>query len=254
MSMNVDELRGRISTVNATVAKLNEQRSRNQGMRETLEKQKASAIATYAEKYGVDLTQVSIEEEFARVMQDKEREVGLLEKVITCINSGDYATANQLMGTEEGQAQPIQNASQSQAVAQPQPQVQATPQSQPTVAPPQFTAPAQPPVEPAMESITPPQAPKVEVPMSGVDTLTPPPMMGVGEIPTPVAPPAGITPPVSQPTGVPNVAPPPMFGESKPTVHAQSVGLDLSGLTAPIQPVNRATDFSSILNGQPFQP
>lgn len=250
MSMNVDELRGRISTVNATVAKLNEQRSRNQGMRETLEKQKASAIATYAEKYGVDLTQVSIDEEFARVMQDKEKEVGLLERVIACINSGDYATANQLMGTGEGeQAKVAQTAPQSQAVSQPQ--VQATVQSQPVVEQPQFNTPVQPPVS---ESITPPQTPKVEVPMSGIDTLTPPPMMGVGEIPTPVAPPAGVTPPVSQPTGIPNVAPPPMFGESNPTVHAQSVGLDLSGLTAPIQPVNRATDFSSILSGQPFQP
>ena len=252
MSMNVDELRGRISTVNATVAKLNEQRSRNQGMRETLEKQRASAIASYAEKYGVDLTKVSIEEEFARVMQAKETEVALLEKVISCINSGDYATANQLMGTGEVHTEASQTVSQPQAVAQPQ--VQAPQQSQQTVAPPQFTTPAQVPVEPVRESITPPQAPKIEVPMSGVDTLTPPPMMGVGEVPTPVAPPAGITPPVSQPTGVPNVAPPPMFGESKPTVNATSVGLDLSGLTAPIQPVNRATDFSSILSGQPFQP
>lgn len=243
MSMSVDELRSRISTVNATVAKLNEQRSRNQGMRETLEKQKSSAIAVYLEKYGVDLTKVSIEEEFARVMQDKEREVTLLEKVISCINNGDYATANQLMGTEAQSQQTVtgqvQASESANAVAQSQPQPQATPQQ--TVVPPQVNIPTE-------REVAPPQMPKVDVPMSGVESLTQPPMTGVGAIPTPVA------PPISQPMGIPNVAPPPMFGTAEPAKPAPSVSLDLSGLSAPVQPVNRATDFSSILSGQPFQP
>jgi len=249
---SLEELRGRISTVNATVAKLNEQRSRNMGMRETLLSQRETAVKQYLTAYGVDLSKVSIEEEFNKVMAEKNAELTQLEGAISAINAGDYDTANKILGSEvaepanEVQTAPVQEAIASApsapSVASSEPIVPGqaemhTPPTQPQVA--QFGA-----VSPA------PQGEVAPPPTFNFQPMSEPPKMQ-----TPPAQPAGMgIAPVKAEPAEPAVAPP-------PTMHVGAVGsginlsgLDLSGLSVPLEPVNKATDFSSILGGQPFQP
>ena len=232
--MSVAELRGKIATVNATVARLNEQRVRNMGMRETLEKQKSNAMAMYLEKYGVDLSTTDIKAEFQRVMDIKEAEVNLMTEVIGCIDRGEYARANQLMGISVEETK--------SADTQPSQSNVAEPQVQQTVASPTSHAPNQ------VVS----QQPQVSAPLTGVESLVSPAVSA--PIPSVVAPPptpAVAPPPMSRidvpemPLGAPPIIP-------QVTVHGTGVGLDLSGLQMNVEAVNRATDFSGILGGQPF--
>ena len=244
--MDVTELRGKIATVNATVAKLNEQRVRNQGMRETLEKQRSESIAIYKEKYGVDLDEVDVNAEFQRVMKEKEAEVGLLSEVISCIEGGNYARANQLLGVSSSTEMQRTEEQLSQSI--PAINAEQTTVSQVSTTPNQVSTFQQTPA-----SVTPPP---VDIPMSGVDSLG---------VPLVAAPPAfpsenpsqGITPPVR--SGLSSVPQTPVGVEGstlKPAVPTSNagVGLDLSGLQFNTETVNRAVDFSSILGGNQFTP
>ena len=244
--MSVAELRSKIATVNATVARLNEQRVRNMGMRETLEKQKASSIAMYLEKYGVDLSTVDINAEYERVMGIKEAEVNLMPEVIGCIESGDYARANQLMQVSVEGAKIMEVQNNNSVVDTVAPEI-APVVNTPAVSVPTPQAPVSAPVV---------SAPQVDIPMSGIESLASPVVSapasplprGVTPPPTPaVAPPLGG---VSAPSVAPPVSAPPI---SAPTPHVGS-GLDLSGLQLNVEAVNRATDFSGILGGQQFVP
>ena len=249
--MDVTALRSKIATVNATVAKLREQRVRNMGMRETLEKQRAEAIATYKSAYGVDLSTVDINEEFNRVVAEKESEVNLLTEVIGCIENSDYARANQLLGITSETSGASEVKGDKAVVAEPQ--VQATEASS-VVAPPTVSAPSQTvvPPTPQVSGIDSLVSPPLGVPTSVPNVPTPTPSVVVQSAPTPsvVAPPPmsglGIKPEMP-------VAPPPVIG-APPTVHATGASLDLSGLQVNVEAVNRATDFSSILSGQQFIP
>lgn len=248
---SLEELRGRISTVNATVAKLNEQRSRNMGMRETLLSQREAAVKQYLTAYGVDLSKVSIEEEFNKVMAEKNAELTQLEGAISAINAGDYDTANKILGGD---------------IAEPTVEVQTTPTQEATApassAP---SAPSEPVVSGQVETYAQPTQPQVAQfgavsPAPQGEVAPPPtfnfqPMSEPPKMQTPPTPPAemGIATAKAEPAE-PAVAPP-------PTMHVGAVGsginlsgLDLSGLSVPLEPVNKATDFSSILGGQPFQP
>lgn len=246
--MSVTELRGKIATVNATASRLNEQRVRNMGMRETLEKQKADAIATYLEKYGVDLNVVNVQEEFQRVMDVKQAEVNLMTEVIACIDGGDFTRANQLLQIGVSDAKRVETS--------PSPAVVSTATEVPQVSP--IETPVSAPIQ------TPVQTPiQTSVPMSGVESLV---------APTPSVAPAPSVAPTPIQTPTPAVAPPPMSGlgavGSTPvappvappplgmptTHHAVGSGLDLSSLQVNAEVVNRATDFSSILGGQQFTP
>lgn len=243
--MSVTDLRGRISTVNATVSRLNEQRVRNMGMRETLEKQKSDAIASYLEKYGVDLNVVNVQEEFQRVMAVKQAEVDLMTEVIGCIDNGDFARANQLLniGASDTNISTPQT-TESTPVSAPQVSAVNVPVSEPV------SAPVQTPVQSG-------------VAMSGVDSLVPPtpvvPTVSNVVQPTVAPTPAVAPPPLMSGLGAvgsvpiaPPVAPPPL---GMPTTHhAVGSGLDLSSLQVNTEMVNRATDFSGILGGQPFIP
>lgn len=247
--MEVNELRKRISVVNSTVARLNEQRVKNEGMRETLEKQRSEAIKAYSEKYGVDLTTVDINEEYNRVVQAKEAEVNLLTEAISCIESGDYARANQLLGISVEGSKEVKlentgsvidtNSISSQTeipsvsapvdVAPPTPMVAPTPAVQHTV-----VAPTPQVVQPTVSIAPPPTVVSNTVPSgigAPVPTVAPPPMSGL------------------------NVPPIPTVPTSVPTPAASKMqGLDLSGLQVNAEAVNKATDFSSILNGNMFTP
>lgn len=239
--MEVNELRKRIATINSTVARLNEQRVKNQGMRETLEKQRSEAIRIYKEKYGVDLASVSVEEEFSRVMLAKEAEVTLMTEVIESIDSGNFDRANQLLkvNVEGAEAIEIHNSGVKGVVDITNIEVQTTPAVQISA--------------PAVENPT----PKVSLPVveSQIPTVSTPTVS--------VAPPPSSVPKDSVSSGVvmPSVAPPPMTGLNIPPVNTaesnasrKMQGLDLSGLQVNVDAVNRATDFSSILSGNMFTP
>ena len=242
---SLEELRGRISTVNATVAKLNEQRSRNMGMRETLLSQREAAVKQYLTAYGVDLSKVSIEEEFNKVMAEKNAELTQLEGAISAINAGDYDTANKILGGDVAEsANEVQTAT--------VPSVPNVPKSEPivTVQAEAYTQPTQPQVEQFGEVSPAPQGEVAPPPTFNFQPVSEPPKMQVQ--PTPPAE-MSVASAKAEPVE-PAVAPP-------PTMHVGAVGgsinlsgLDLSGLSVPLEPMNKATDFSSILGGQPFQP
>lgn len=247
---SLEELRGRISTVNATVAKLNEQRSRNMGMRETLLSQREAAVKQYLTAYGVDLSKVSIEEEFNKVMTEKNAELTQLEGAINAINAGDYDTANKILGGES---------------VEPAVEVQKAP-TQEVTAPAPSTVTSEPIVSGQVETYAQPTPPQVAqfgaVSSAPQGEVAPPPtfnfqptMSEPPKMQTPPTPPAGmgITPAQAEPAE-PAVAPPPTMHVGVVGSGLNLSGLDLSGLSTPLEPVNRATDFSSILGGQPFQP
>ena len=249
---SLEELRGRIATVNATVAKLNEQRSRNMGMRETLLSQREAAVKQYLTAYGVDLSKVSIEEEFNKVMTEKNAELTKLEGAINAINAGDYDTANKILGGEAVDHVAKAQTAPTQEATAPAPSVPNVPQSEPTV-PVQaetYTQPTQPQAA-QFGAVSP--APQVEVappPTFNFQPMSEPPKMQTQ--PTPPAE-MGIAPAKAEPAE-PAVAPPPTMNVGAVGSGINLSGLDLSGLSVPLEPVNKATDFSSILGGQPFQP
>lgn len=249
---SLEELRGRIATVNATVAKLNEQRSRNMGMRETLLSQREAAVKQYLTAYGVDLSKVSIEEEFNKVMTEKNAELTQLEGAINAINAGDYDTANKILGGDV--AEPVakaQTATAQEATA-PAQSVPNVPKSEPTV-PVQaetYTQPTQPQVA-QFGAVSPaPQGEVAPPPALNFKPMSEPPKMQT----QPTQPAGmGIAPAKAEPAE-PAVAPPPTMNVGAVGSGINLSGLDLSGLSVPLEPVNKATDFSSILGGQPFQP
>lgn len=98
---SMEELRQRIGVINSRIGQINDQRNKNIGMRESLTTQLNQSIADYQAKYGVDLsTSELVDAEYNRVAEEKEKEVKLLEDVISKIEAGDYSGANTLLGIE----------------------------------------------------------------------------------------------------------------------------------------------------------
>ena len=98
---SMEELRQRIGVINSRIGQINDQRNKNIGMRESLTTQLNQSIADYQAKYGVDLsTSELVDAEYNRVAEEKEKEVKLLEDVISKIEAGDYSGANALLGVE----------------------------------------------------------------------------------------------------------------------------------------------------------
>lgn len=98
---SMEELRQRIGVINSRIGQINDQRNKNIGMRESLTTQLNQSIADYQAKYGVDLsTSELVDAEYNRVAEEKEKEVKLLEDVISKIEAGDYSGANTLLGVE----------------------------------------------------------------------------------------------------------------------------------------------------------
>lgn len=243
---SVEELRSRIAVVNSTSARLNEQRNRNLGMRETLERQRDSAIRSYKEKYGIDLTQISIDSEYARLMQEKEAEVSVLERAIASIDAGDYATARSILGIAEDGTKPV--ASAPVQVSQPAAPVMPSVHTEPLSGVGEPTAPVAPSTPPTLHA-------PASVPPEFQAQLKQPDMVGMDSIlkaPEPVEPSAPVSP-VAPTAPVTPSAPVIPSAPASPNVAVGS-GLDLSNLSAPPVITNKATDFSGILNGEPFSP
>jgi hypothetical protein len=222
--MTMDELSQQIGVINARISKLNDQRNRNIGMKENIEKQIAVSIADYKVKYGIDLTSdESVKAEYQRVFNEKSQEVEKMEQVLGKIESGDYAGANELLGVQPkaevqseqigvspNVAQPVVTAVQpaspvAQQVVQPtenitKPDAQVGVQTQPIVQ--QSVAQPAPPIiqptEPVMSAPVPPTPPTMN--LTGAESF----LEGFEK---PPAPPTMAQPSVVQPTTPPPTSP-----------------------------------------------
>ena len=173
--MTLEQINERVSQLNNEVARLNSQRAVNLGKRETLQAQLDSAIRAYNDAYGASIDVSTLDSEIASVTADTEKAVMHMEKVLVCINSGDIAGAEQLLGVEPSSAtQPLATP---QAVAEP---VVAPPVIEPVVntvpAPPQASAIPQTVIEPVVQEFVTPQAAIEPVVTSPVGVVTPPPV------------------------------------------------------------------------------
>lgn len=185
---SMKELRQRIGVINSRIGQINDQRNKNIGMRESLTTQLNQSIADYQAKYGVDLsTSELVDAEYNRVAEEKEKEVKLLEDVISKIEAGDYSGANALLGVEpetksvEQKVETKQSESVEPSVAPqstepvaPVPQVEqnvpSTPQVEQSVSPTPQVEPAPVQVEQSV-----PQTPVAPV-MPSAPSMTPPPV------------------------------------------------------------------------------
>lgn len=173
--MTLEQINERVSQLNNEVARLNSQRAVNLGKRETLQAQLDSAIRAYNDAYGASIDVSTLDSEIASVTADTEKAVMHMEKVLACINSGDIAGAEQLLGVEPSSAtQPLATP---QAVVEP---VIAPPVIEPVVntvpAPPQASAIPQTVIEPVVQEFVTPQAAVEPVVASPVGVVAPPPV------------------------------------------------------------------------------
>lgn len=173
--MTLEQINERVSQLNNEVARLNSQRAVNLGKRETLQAQLDSAIRAYNDAYGASIDVSTLDSEIASVTADTEKAVMHMEKVLACINSGDIAGAEQLLGVEPSSAtQPLATP---QAVVEP---VVAPPVIEPVVntvpTPPQASAIPQTVIEPVVQEFVTPQAVVEPVVVSPVEVVAPPPV------------------------------------------------------------------------------
>lgn len=173
--MTLEQINERVSQLNNEVARLNSQRAVNLGKRETLQAQLDSAIRAYNDAYDASIDVSTLDSEIASVTADTEKAVMHMEKVLACINSGDIAGAEQLLGVEPSSAtQPLATP---QAVVEP---VVAPPVIEPVVntvpAPPQASDIPQTVIEPVVQEFVTPQAAVEPVVVSPVGVVTPPPV------------------------------------------------------------------------------
>lgn len=172
---SMEELRQRIGVINSRIGQINDQRNKNIGMRESLTTQLNQSIADYQAKYGVDLsTSELVDAEYNRVAEEKEKEVKLLEDVISKIEAGDYSGANALLGVEPETKSVEQKVETKQSES-----------VEPSVAP-QSTEPVAP--VPQVEQNV-PSTPQVEQSVSPTPQVEPAPVQVEQSVPqTPVAP------------------------------------------------------------------
>lgn len=173
--MTLEQINERVLQLNNEVARLNSQRAVNLGKRETLQAQLDSAIRAYNDTYGASIDVSTLDSEIASVTADTEKAVMHMEKVLACINSGDIAGAEQLLGVEPSSAtQPLVTP---QAVVEP---VVAPPVIEPVVntvpAPPQASAIPQTVIEPVVQEFVTPQVAVEPVVVSPVEVVAPPPV------------------------------------------------------------------------------
>lgn len=105
----------KITALNKKIDGLMNQRTKVEAQRELLEKNLKQGMAEYKKNYNVDLAspegfsaiKENITKEVASVRKAVEKEYALASEVVACIENGDYAGANSLLGvkTEEGSAE-----------------------------------------------------------------------------------------------------------------------------------------------------
>ena len=228
---NINELRQRIAVANSESKRLNSERAINLGKKDTLTKQLDTALKSYNEKYGKNITINTLNAELEAVTIAKEQEVKTIEAIIDAINNGNYEEANKLSGvvtksegvtpaiSEPVVTQPVAPTSVTQTVAQPIAQPVVEPVTQPVVEPV-----TQPVVEPVMPSA-----------------------------PTPVAPPVANTPVAPTPVAPTPVAPTPVAPPTAPSGLNMPTPPSLSGLDISVPDTNPAPpSFQAIIGGTAF--
>ena len=182
---NINELRQRIAVANSESKRLNSERAINLGKKDTLTKQLDTALKSYNEKYGKNITINTLNAELEAVTIAKEQEVKTIEAIIDAINSGNYEEANKLSGVvtkSEGVTPAI---------------------SEPVVAQPVVEPVTQPVVEPVTQPVVEPVIPSAPTPVA-------PPVANTPVAPTPVAP-TPVAPPTA-PSGLNMPTPPSLSG------------------------------------------
>lgn len=251
---NIEEMKARIAQANKSVNELNTQSTRNQSAKEVLTKQFEELCLEYNTKYGVSLTADSLVMEKASVLEEKVKEVEVVENVIKLINEGNIAGAKRALGIEIESpipevvapvviepeiVQPVQAVSSiiPPVVQQSVPPVAPVAPTQPVQ---QFTPPVVPaqPVQPVIpaQQFVPPVAPTQPV-QQFVPPVAPVVPMPSQAIPSSVSQESNIAPP----TAVENVAPAPTLSDVTEEV-----------TTSP-QKVT-ATSFAGIIGGTAFEP
>ena len=214
---NINELRQRIAVANSESKRLNSERAINLGKKDTLTKQLDTALKSYNEKYGKNITINTLNAELEAVTIAKEQEVKTIEAIIDAINSGNYEEANKLSGVvtkSEGVTPAI---------------------SEPVVAQPVVEPVTQPVVEPVTQPVVEPVTQPVVEPV-------------IPSAPTPVAPPVANTPVAPTP-----VAPTPVAPPTAPSGLNMPTPPSLSGLDISVPDTNPAPpSFQAIIGGTAF--
>ena len=185
---NINELRQRIAVANSESKRLNSERAINLGKKDTLTKQLDTALKSYNEKYGKNITINTLNAELEAVTIAKEQEVKTIEAIIDAINSGNYEEANKLSGVvtkSEGVTPAISEPVVAQPVVEPVTQPVVEPVTQPVV-------------EPVTQPVVEPVIPSAPTPVA-------PPVANTPVAPTPVAPPTA-------PSGLNMPTPPSLSG------------------------------------------
>lgn len=238
---NINELNQKIAFLNAECQRVNNERAVNIGKHDTLSKQLDSAIKSYNEKYGKNITVDSLEQEIKTVMSTKEKEIANLEAVLNAIKSGDYNTANSLVNGET--VEPVETVvpeldtetgrvSSNETVVTPAVAEMITP---PKVEEPQAIQPRE--VVQSFEAVAEPAAPVVP---PVVQAVTPPVVEPIVPITPPVIEP--VAPPVVEPVAPPVMTPPPVMS-APPQMTPPPVA----------SPNGAPKSFAAILGGTAFE-
>lgn len=222
--MDIKELNQKIAEVNQKIVAVSNERTKNLGKRETLEKQYAQAIEVYKAKYGVELTPDTLANEVASVTAEKTAQLEKAEKALSLIDAGDFGAAEELLTghrtetaasvvmptVEDTEDEGIEGVESKEDVAEKandfeefEPTVSAptTPVSAPTTTP--VSAPA------AEEVVAPAPAKRGRPKAVKADVMEEVPSVGI--------------PPIAPPTMDSVVAPPPVVGKPKPKPAAKKV-------------------------------
>lgn len=98
---NHEELLAKVQSLNAKSKELNTLRQQNIGKKETLQNQLDSYLKKYAEMTGKQLSIDDIDAEIEATAKVLEEDVANVERVISMIESGDYESANKMVGGTE---------------------------------------------------------------------------------------------------------------------------------------------------------
>lgn len=214
--MDIKELNQKIAEVNQKIVAVSNERTKNLGKRETLEKQYAQAIEVYKAKYGVELTPDTLANEVASVTAEKTAQLEKAEKALSLIDAGDFGAAEELLTghrteatasvemptVEDTEDEGIEGVESKEDVAE---KANDFEEFEPTV-----SAPTTPVSAPTAEEVVAPAPAKRGRPKAVKADVT-------EEVPS-----VGI-PPIAPPTMDSVVAPPPVVGKPKPKPAAKKV-------------------------------
>lgn len=104
-----------IAEINKSIESLNAKKTKIDAQREVLEGQIKKGIQKYKDEYGVDLGEggykklaSNIKAEYSKVQDSVTKELELATQVVNCIESGDIAGANKLLGVDPEEVESLE--------------------------------------------------------------------------------------------------------------------------------------------------